>query len=101
MTDTPGIPGLFSDSDDFIYAFNQALNKVPVAEVVAFNQRLASAVVAGDRAVWDLAISMVIAERLSTNGDYKAAVKDVEQQDAATPPAAIDHRRLISTLRAG
>ncbi len=100
-----GVPGLFLDGDDFHDAFLQALQRLPVERLPEFHEQLAragDASVHGDpRPLTNLLMGLVAAERLSTNHDYKRAVKDVEEMDEHGPPAVIDHHAHFAALRAG
>lgn len=102
MTDDCQIPGLFTDEHDFAAAFKSALDKLPVAELSEFHRKLAAALDASlkgnARAFSDLALGLVMCERLSSNLEYKRAVKEIDE--LGTPDSPIDHRRLISSLRA-
>lgn len=101
--DAVGLPGLFADAEDFTHAFQESLNKLSVEELPEFHRKLTDALNrslhGNPKALADLALGLVICERLATNGEYKRAVKEVEE--LGTPETSIDHRRLIATLRAG
>lgn len=106
MSDETGVPGLFIDGQDFADAFAQALSKLRVEELPEFHTQLVEAFARSRRgdhdALSQLAMALVIEERLSENAEYKRAVKDVLEQDrAGSPTEAIDHHELIHSLRAG
>lgn len=100
-----GVPGRFIDGQDFTAAFSQALSTLAVAELPAFHAKLAMAVDVAMRsndpqALIALARAIVIEKRLSTNPDYRSAVNELADMDDGPAPAALDHRLVITSLRA-